>query len=211
MDVRTLFSKIIILIYRTRQIDLQDNDDLIKTILALINTNDNTYNFAGNNTTKNLKEFCYQLLDYKEPIPKEFILEHLGVILENDNKLFNTIKDNLEPDYDDANNKRVITAIVKYLNNFYKEHQAIELVSKMSYDLKFNRNKINNFNEYLKNMIAQLEPLTNTTNTLKDPALVNEIDFENLEELSTVFEEVKGQNNNKFIYKTGWQALNRMT
>jgi len=211
MDVRTLFSKVIILIYRTRQIDLQDNDDLIKTILGLINTNDNTYNFAGNNTTKNLKEFCYQLLEYKEPIPKEFVLEHLGVILENDNKLFTTIKDNLEPDYDDANNKRVITAIVKYLNNFYKEHQAIELVSKMSYDLKFNRNKINNFSEYLKNMIAQLEPLTNTTSTLKDPALVNEVDFENLEEISTVFEEVKGQNNNKFIYKTGWQALNRMT
>lgn len=211
MDLRTLFSKIIPLIYRTRALKIFENDDLIRTILNTIKTDKTEYTFSGYNYFEELKKLSIELLEEKEEIAKEAILDRLKIILENDQKLFNTIKESLEAQYDDASIKRIITSNVKMLNNFYKEHIALEIINKVSYDLRFNRAKIANFNEYLKNVIAELEPLTMTSTNIKDPAIVNEIDFENTENLDMVFEEVKKINSTTGVYKTGWQAINRMT
>ena len=120
------------------------------------------------------------------------------------------MKESIEPDYDDASNKRIITSLVKLLNNYYKEHLAIDILNKATYDLKFNRGKITNFSDYLKTTISNLEPLTNVISTLKDPALVNEIDFANPDSVTEVFEEVRNLNNNTGVYKLGWQDVNIM-
>lgn len=210
MDYRIILTKIITLIYRSRTINSTENDDLIRTILQTIKSDSPEFNFNGHNVIKKLKEFAQQLLDEKDIVAKEVIIPQISIILENDNKLLNVLKESIEVDYDEATSKRVIISSVKLLNNVYKEHLATEILSKLSYDLKFNRSKIPNFSEYLKQGIANLEPLTNLLTTIKDPALVNEIDFANLENLNTVFEEVKNLNNNSSIYKTGWQAFNKM-
>jgi len=211
MDSRLLLTKVITLIYRTRILGTYDNDDLIKTILSVIKTDAPEYKFNGYNYIKNLKDFALELLEEKEEIVKEVVLQRLSLILENDSKLLKVVTESIEPDYDETRTKRIITSLIKSLNNFYKEQLAIDLLSKVTYDLKFNRNKITNFNEYLRETINSLEPLTVSLTTIKDPALVNEVDFENEESLDTVFEEVKNLNNNKSIYKFGWNALNRMT
>lgn len=211
MDNRIILIKIITLIYRCRLINNTENDDLIRTILNTIKTDGPEFNFNGCNYIKNLKEFALNLLEEKEVIAKEVILQHLSIILENDSKLLAVIKESIEQDYDEASNKRIITSLIKLLNNFYKEHLAIEILSKVTYDLKFNRSKINNFSDYLKTVISNLEPLTNILTTIKDPAVVNEIDFENPDSVATVFEEVKSLNNKTGVYKLGWQDVNKMT
>lgn len=210
MDYRVILTKIITLIYRLRFINNTENDDLIRTILLTIKVDNPEFSFNGHNLVKQLKDFAIELLDEKDIIAKEVIIQRLSIILENDNKLLEIIKESLLTDYDEATNKRIITSLIKLLNNYYKEHLAIEILNKITYELKFNRSKITNFSEYLKNAISSLEPLTNTISTLKDPALVNEVDFENSDSLNIVFDEVKNLNSNKSIYKTGWQAINRM-
>lgn len=210
MDYRVILTKIITLIYRLRIINNTENDDLIRTILSIIKTDSPEFSFNGHNIVKKLKDFTLELLEEKDIIAKEVIIQRLSILLENDNKLLEVIKESILAEYDEATNKRIITSLIKLLNNYYKEHLAIEILNKVNYDLKFNRSKITNFSEYLKNAISNLEPLTNTLTTLKDPALVNEIDFENPDSLNVVFEEVKNLNNNKNIYKTGWIAVNTM-
>ena len=210
MDTKILLIKIITLIYRCRLIGNTDNDDLIRTIINTIKVDLPEFNFNGHNVLKALKDFVVQLLEEKEAIVKEVILQHLSIILENEPKVLNAVKEAIEPDYDDATNKRIITSLVKTLTNQYKEYVAIEILNKATYDLKFNRSKINNFSDYLKNLLTNLEPLTNITTSLKDPALIGEVDFENLDSVTAVFEEVKKANNNLGIYKLGWHALNKM-
>lgn len=210
MDYRVILVKIITLIYRSRLICSTENDDLIRTILQIIKTDSPEFNFNGQNVIKKLKDFSQQLLDEKDTIAKEVILQQLSIILENDNKLLSVLKEAVDAEYDEASTKRVIISTVKLLNNTYKEYLATEMLSKVTYDLKFNRSKIPSFSEYLKKIIANLEPLTNILTTIKDPALVNEIDFANIDNLNTVFEEVKNVNNNTSIYKLGWQAVNKM-
>lgn len=210
MDHRTVLSKIAILIYRTRILESYDYDSLIQTVLDTIKTDSPEFNFQGHNIVKNFKETCVTLLQEKELIPKEVLIPQFSILLETDQKLFAVLKEAIEQDHDDATNKRIVTNLVKTLNNYYREQLAITIINKVSYDIKFNRAKIGNFSDYLKNTITELEPLTTAYTSIKDPALVNEIDFENPDTLNTVFEEVKNLNNNTGIYKLGWQSVNKM-
>ena len=210
MDTRTLLSKVISLIYHTRILGNNDHDIIIKTNLNTIKTDLPEHNFANANVIKKLKDYCFTLLEEQEPILKETLIPSLSIILEHDQKLLQVIKDSIEPDRDESTIKKIITNHIKALNTYYKEQLGVELISKASYDLKFNRNKIGSFSDYLKNVIAELEPLTTVSSALKDPAIVNEMDFDNEDSVNLVFDEVKNLNSNKAIYKTGFQALNRM-
>ena len=210
MDIRVVLSKIVTLIYRSRLVNNVENDDVIRTVLATVKTDSTEFNFGVTNIPKSLKELCTELLDDKEPIAKEVIVPRLRLVLEKDTKLFDTIKDSIEPDYDDATNKRVIASLIKHLYNYHKEHQATEILSKVAYDLKFNRSKIPNFANYLQDTMAQLEPFATSITTLKDPALVSEVDFESPESVTTVFDEVKNLNNEAGVYRLGWQGVNKM-
>lgn len=211
MDTRTILAKIITLIYKTRLINNLENDDLIRTVLGTIKTDSPEFNFLGNNSLKNFKEMCLAQLDEKEHIPKEMILQQISIILENDQKLIGVVKDSIYPEHDDASNKRIVSSLIKTLNNYYKERLAVDLLSKMTYDLKFNRAKIGNFSDYLKNGLTELEPLANMVSSLKDPAIVNEVDFENPDSVETVFEEVRSINNNTGVYQFGWHGVNKLS
>jgi len=211
MDTRTILAKIITLIYKTRLLNNLENDDLIRTVLGTIKTDSPEFNFLGNNSLKNFKDMCTSLLDEKDYIPKEVLSQQLSIILENDPKLLAVIKESIETEHDEASSKRIVTSHIKTLNNYYKERVAVDILSKATYDLKFNRNKIANFSDYLKNTLVELEPLTNMVSSMKDPAVVNEVDFENPDSVTTVFEEVRNINNNSGVYKFGWQGANRMT
>lgn len=210
MNVRTVLTKIITLIYRTRLLDSDEYDSLIKTSLETVRTDGPDFNFSGNNYIKSMKELCNSLLEDKEHISKEVLIPQLNILLEHDPKLFTAIKESIEPEYDEASNKRIVASLVKNLNNFYREHLAVEILSKVNYDLKFNRSRITNFGDYLKNTIAELEPLSETITSIKDPAVVNEVDFENSDSVNTVFDEVKNLNSNDGVYKLGWQKVNTM-
>ena len=188
MDTRTLLSKVISLIYHTRNLGNTDHDIIIKTNLNTIKTDLPEHNFANTNIIKKLKDYCFLLLEEQEPILKETLIPTLSIILEHDQKLLQVIKDSIEPERDEGTTKKIISNHIKALNAYYKEQLGIEIISKASYDLKFNRNKIGTFSDYLRNVIAELEPLTSASGALKDPAIVNEMDFENEDSVNLVFE-----------------------
>ena len=209
MDIRVALSKVVALIYRTRLVGNLDNDDLIRTVLQGVRTDTPEAQFGNTNQPKKLKDLCLELLEDKEPIAKEVLIPRLTLILEHDQKLFQSVKESVDPDYDDAVNKRVITSLVKHLHSYYREQKATDYISKVGYEIKFNRSKIGNFNDYLRGVIAELEPLT-FAHAIKDDAVVSDIDFEDQESLMRVMDELKVVNSNKGIYKFGWQDLNTM-
>ena len=213
MDIRTLLAKIFQLLYKCRQINSLDHDDLMRTILSTIKTDSNPLqqHFMSKNEVGRLRDYILELLEEKEELDFSNIMSTLAMILESDAKLLQTIKESIEGELEESSIKKSVTAIVKTLNNYYRETVATDIIKRMSMDIQFNRSKIRNFGDYLRGVINELEPFTTTLTSMKDPALVNEIDFEHPDSLNTVFEEVKNLNNNKSIYKTGWHALNRMT
>ena len=210
MDLRVVLSKIVTLIYRSRLIDNLENDDLIRTILNTIRS-DAPEVMLGGSVLKKLKELCVELLEEKELIAKEVLLPRVHLILDTDQKLYNVIKESIDPEYEDTTNKRVCTSLIKTLNTYYREHLATEMLNKAAYDLKFNRGKIANFTDYLKGIYEQIEPLTTHSNISKDPAILNEISFQSSEDMERTFEEMRVSNSDTGIYKFGWQDFNIMT
>ena len=75
MDSRVILSKIVTLIYRSRIVGNTENDDLARTILNTIKTDAPEFNFNGHNAIKRLKEFAIELLEEKDPIAKEVIMQ----------------------------------------------------------------------------------------------------------------------------------------
>lgn len=210
MDTRTLLAKAIQLIFRSRQIGLDDHDDLIRTVLGTVNVDKREQSFLGSNNTGRLKDYVVSLLDEKEPIDAENLIPTLSILLEHDPKLLNVIKESILTELNEGTIKRVISSSIKTLNNFYKEHLAMEVINRMSYDLKFNRNKIGSFSTYMQNALAELEPLSSMMTNIKDPSIVSEVDFEVDSSLDALFEEVRSLNSNNSVYKFGWQRLNAM-
>ncbi len=209
-NYKLVLLKCITLLYRQSLMDAADsNNDLVKTTLETITTDGPELNFNGHNEIKELKNFCSDILTGKESLSKELILQRLKFTLQNDEKLYISIEQGIEPDYDEGTNKRVIISLVKYLNNYYKEHVITTLINKASVDIKFNRSKIGNLFEYVGNMMTQLEPLSSNS-SIKDPALVGEIDFVNEDSVSAVFSDIKKSASGTVVFKTGWSALNRM-
>ncbi len=210
MDTRTVLSKVLTLIYTSRLTNNLTNDELIKTVLNTIKTDSPEFNFLGNNSIKKFKDTCHALLEETDVIPKETLLPQIQILLETDTKLFNVIKETIDQPHDDSSLKRIITNLVKTLNNYYREHLATEILSKATYDLKFNRNKIGHFQDYMMNVLSSLEPLSTVMTSMKDPAIVGEVDFEHQDTLDEVFGQVKTLNDGSGVYRTGWQAVNRM-
>lgn len=210
MDARTLLSKIIVLIYRCKLVGIDANDDLIRTVIESIDTKDQNYKFLGVNIIGKLKKFCLELINDEDPIVLETFLPQLKLLMDMDDSLYESVEEQIKQEHSEATNKRIITSNVKFLNNYFREKSALDILNRMTYDLKFNRGKIKNFGEYLQNSLSELEPFTLTMTSIKDPAMVNEVDFEAPESLDEVFNEVKNLNNNNSIYKLGWQATNRM-
>lgn len=210
MDFRVVLSKIVTFIYRSRQIGVYDHDDLLRTILEKVKIETSQQPQLLNNSISNLKTYSLELLEIKESIPIEYLKQRLTIVLDKDPNLLKAILDAVEVTLEESAIKRTLTSLVKLLSNYYKESNVIELVSKAAYDLKFNRSKITNINDYVRDLMTQLEPLSLNMTKIKDPALINEVDFEVQDNLRNAFEEVKNINNNLAIFKTGWQGLNTM-
>jgi hypothetical protein len=209
-NYKLVLLKCLTLLYRQSLMEVTDsNNDLVKTILDTISTEGPDLNFNGHNEIKELKNFCSEILASKEDLNKELLLQRLKFTLQNDEKLYTAIEQGIEPEYEDGTNKRVIISLVKYLTNYYKEHVITTVINKASYDIKFNRSKIGNMFEYVAGVMTQLEPLSTNT-SIKDPALVGEIDFVNEDSVSAVFSEIKKSATGSVIFKTGWHAFNRM-
>ncbi|MDD2819136.1 MAG: hypothetical protein PHN51_10155 [Candidatus Nanopelagicales bacterium] len=211
MEVRVVLGKVLALIYRCRILESDDHDDLIKTVLQTVRTDAPGNNFGSVNIVARLKEFCLELVENKDLVVKEVLIPRLQLTLESDAKLLASVRESVETDHSEASTKRIVSSLVKVLHNYYREHQAVLLINKAQYDMTFNRAKVGNFTDYLRNMLGQLEPLATMSTTLKDPAVVSEVDFDLPDEVTKVFEEVRDLNNNTAVYKFGWQAMNRMT
>jgi hypothetical protein len=112
-------------------------------------------------------------------------------------------------DMSDSSIKRSVTNLTKDLNNFFIEEQISDILTKASLTFKNNRDKIKNVNDFITEVVGQLEPLQTNVN-LKDPAILSSVDLGDTEGMNTLFREVKNLRKDELVLKTGWHALNRM-
>lgn len=210
MDTRLFISKIILLLYRVRQIELDTYDVLINNSLSLIKDDKNDEVFLGNGKTKKLIEYINNMLLVKEPYILDTLLLDLELLLEHDTKLFKILRTGLVKELDENEIKKIINSLSGELAHIRREKEAVELLAMMNNKVRFDRSSVSDVMQYLREGWAQIEPLVHKSVDDKDPALIREVNFGNEAELVAAFEDVKIGMSEEGIYRTGWQALNRM-
>ena len=115
----------------------------------------------------------------------------------------------IETEMSEATTKRNILSIRKYINDSFRENELVELMSKASNQLKFNRDKIPDVRAFIKNFMTTLEPYQMSVNQ-KDPAIVASVDIGDEAGMSEVCNQIQEQDNQTSVLKTGWQGVNKM-
>lgn len=215
MQKMDIIFKSITLLYRESFIennDTNNSNDLVRTILNTIVT-DSKYSMlgAGADKIENLKKFTLELCNSSDkPFDKEMIRQTVSLIMGEDVATVEILMRTIEDDLVEEKLKRAILTLKRYLNNYYKEYQINDVLSKAHYRFKNNRSGIKSTNDFIANLVTNLEALELTSKT-KDPAIANEVDLGDESGLSEVLDSVKDDNTTLPKLKTGWQGFNTIT
>lgn len=213
MTPKLLLAKSLTLLYRESQL-LQRNEnsaDLVRTVLESIKVSEVGIGFSTERERiTNLKyavlEMCNNPLDFDYDLA--ILIQHLQVIIGEDEKYLNAIRQGLETTISEAQLKRTIINLRRMLTTHFKEEKLGDILSKASYRFRNSRDTIKDVGAFIGEVIGQLEPLQNTTLT-KDPAVISDIDIGEAGETRAVFNEIKNNANGYGILSTGWQRLNK--
>lgn len=214
MELNILLVKSITLLFRESQLkDKSENSsDLVRTVISTIGNDKDSLTLKPKQILVNLKNTALEMCN--SPIDHEFdrndLLQRIKINCDGDEVLYEALKQGIEEDIPENQLKRNIVNLRKAINNHFKEQTIQDIINGASYELKFNRDKIKDMNEYIIKLIAQLEPLQ-LSNSSKDPAVINDIDIGDDTALNQMFSEIQSSKTSSRIYKTGWTAFNKMT
>lgn len=215
MDHKLLLVKSATLLFRESQLtDKTDNSaDLVRTVLENVQVSEigigiNTDREVIMNLKTTILEMCSNSQDHV--YDKMDLLQRLHVNCGNDDKLYETIKQGIDDDIQEASLKRSIVNMRKAINAHFKEQKINDVLTKASSSFKFSREKIKSIDDFIAELISQLEPLAMSIG-VKDVSVIDDIDIGSEESLRGAFTNVQKMNSGQRVYKTGWPAINDMT
>lgn len=215
--------KAIILLYRENLLNSSDKDetttnkenigednskDIIQILLTQLKE-DNRPLLGGDNVIESeLKMILKGMLNNPENYNKENILHSLVTVLGNKESLLNIVTDSINKEMDKPGLKRSIVSLRKFIVTYQKQLQIIKIISTANYELRNDKISMG-IQDYIANLTTTIDAL-NTTVTSKDPGLMAELDFDNLEEVSDNLEKVKEESTSNGTFQTGWVGMNKM-
>lgn len=214
MEPKLLLAKCLTLLFRESQlVDKTENSaDLVRTVLENIQVSEIGIGLNSDREVimalkMTILEMCSLPQDHI--YDKNDLLQRIRINCANDEKLYDAVKQGIEDDMIDGALKRSVVNIRKSINNHFKEQSITEILNRASLMFKFNRDKIKDVNQFITELVGQLEPLQ-ISNTSKDPAVLNDIDIGNDESMQEIFAQIHKRSTGDLVYKTGWKELNDM-
>lgn len=207
--------KSVTLLHREAELNDASNDnssDLVSTILGYFNRPTNKNQLLGGDSTiiSDLKYLLKDMIDNPDNYEKNTLLQSLEIVLKDKPSLITVIDKTINVELDKSSLKRTIISLRNTLNNFYKEEELKNAVSKASYSLNTNNIGSDSISEYIGKLVVNLEALTNTTKS-KDPGIVDELDISDTDHIAATMDEVKKESTAGGKLQCGWKAINKMT
>ena len=210
MDVKALLAKAISLLYRESQLD-EDNysQSMINDIINGLKINGADLS-GTDNTLNELKNVIINMMDRSVPLPIHDLLQHVKIACGQDNVLFEAIQDNIAYDLPKEDIKKTVLSYRYELEKYLKNKKAQETLEKITFDLKFNKDKIDNVEQYLSSNLQRLtDMVSHQSNDM--PGLICEVDISDEEAVRELLENKVKQADGSKLVKMPWQGLNRMT
>lgn len=214
LDPKLLLARCLTLLYRESLLkNSTDNSiELVRTVLKDVQVVEHS---IGLNEDKHiivsLKATILDMCDtFKDEFELQDLVQRVRLNCEGDDKLFDALKTSLEIDYSESSLKKSVIAIRKQLDSHFREKEIAEAFRKASADITYNREKIADLSNYVAEFVTKIEPLTMVTKT-NDPAVIQSLDFGDVEEIRKVFQSMNEEDGQGRVYKTGFKGLNEMT
>lgn len=215
MDNKVLLAKSISLLYKESLLSdkTENSSDLVRTVLndvqiADVNIGISTERDALLSVKRTILEMCDNPPDHE--YDRDDLLQRVRINVGNDEKYYEAIKQGIEVEVNEANLKRSVLIIRKALHNHFREKQIKDVIAKAHSAFNYNRETIKDVNEFLTDHITKLESLS-MVSSVKDPAVIGDIDIGDEGSTNTVFNQVKNMNNAEGVYQFGWPELNQAT
>lgn len=212
-----------LLYYESKVVEKVDNSaDLVRTVINKAFSAPKSNKKTGEIVTAvdplvlKIKDLILELCDLPidQELDKEYIKQRINIYLVNVDKstysenVTNLFLEFFKADASENRAKKLITEYKTKLNNYYKKQSAADIIEEASTEFKWNR--VKDVNVFLAELISKLE-VFQISNKLNDPAVLNEVDIGNDENLIKEFNDVRKLNNSDKVYKTGWTPFNTMT
>lgn len=211
-DNRLLLVKCITLLYRESMISgkTENSADLVRTVMESIKLPE--LSLSVNHEKEQLMALKATLLymcnsPMETVYEKDELLQRLKVNCSSDDQLYQALARGIEVDLDEASVKRVVISIRKFISDSFKETELISIITKAANQLRFEREKIKDLKHYVQELAGKIEPYQIDSSKV-DPAIVESVDVDNLDELSGVYDEIKNDEDRTGLLVTGWQGLN---
>ena len=214
MDNKLLLVKSITLLYKESLLPgrTENSNDLVRTVLENVKVTDVNLTINQNRDIeaalkRTALEMCENPSEYE--YDKNDLLQRLKLNCFNDDNLYESFYQSIDPELSEASLKRSVINSRKSINNHFKEHQIDNILGKAYAEFRHNRDKIKDVNKFTAELISQLEPFQLSVSA-KDPGIMTEVDLGDSGEVSKIFENIKASSSGDMVMRLGKQELNNM-
>lgn len=213
MNNKLLLVKSITLLYRESQLtgSKENSSALVRQVLTEVKLPEVSLGVDHEREVLDaLKKTALEMCE--APVDHEWqqieMLQRLKVNTGEDLELYEAYRSGIEGELSTSALKKFCLNLNRALNNYFRENKVKEIINKASYRMKFEPEKIQDMKKFVAEVHAQLEPYTVDIDT-KDPAVIGNVSFSDLESMKLVFQDIKDQAEGSTILRTGYQGLNR--
>lgn len=205
----TVFLKCLQLLFRDGGENKNSTRELITNILTIYKPMDSFAITGGEQeSTEKIRDYLLECLD-EEILNREIILQNLNDILKTSSRKDTAI--DMFKMVEEDENKNIIRALENELNNKIYIYRIKKTLNGYTYDFDKKFKSGMSPDDMLSKIIEELTILTKNIKN-KDDAIVTEVDLDNVENVSKVFQVVKETNEAEgFKFKLGLRALNKIT
>lgn len=207
--------KSITLLYRERVLnkdvnsEQQDNSkDIVKQILKTFRNDKKQLQGGDTSVIIDLQNLLMDMLNNPDNFDKDNLLQTLQVLLKDKESVYSILEKAINTEMEPSGLKNSIISLRKYLLTYHKQVEITNIIAKAHYELSTGRLD-KPIQEYAADLTSMIEGL-NTTVKAKDPGVMNELDFKDVDSISDVMVQVKDNAENGIKLVTGWKDINRM-
>lgn len=211
MDTKTLFAKSISLLYRESQIEDNNNSkDLVSEVIGTLKINGNDISGTDNHLNE-IKDIIVDMTEREVGQPYNELMQHLKLACgQNHEYLYDSIRDNIMFEMPPEELKKTILSLRYDLNKYLKNKKAMDLLDRITYEVKFKKDSIPDLDSYLNTNLNKVTEMVNYAGE-EIPGIVIELDLSDEEAVAEQFALIQAEADGSRVLKTPWQAMNRMT
>lgn len=215
MDPKLLLVKIITLLYRESQLENNTGNSaqLARSVLATIKLPENTMDTdRGREVLVGLRSTALWMIDnpVSQKYDKVVMLQRIRVNVGEDEGLYEAFVSGFEDISDENVIKKHILEYRDTLNSHIKHGRVEEVLKEASQKVLFRKETVD-WNNFVRDVIEQLEPLAKDADIAHHPAIVDQVDLSEIDQIERLMNQAQEEIATDGIIKLGWQGINRMT